>query len=207
MGLIADCGYEPAYEHEGHLVPVLEDGSEPPYAWSPAIAARISGWHIGCSCGWRDPEFWSRDPNDEIGHPPAELEGDEADALSHRWRVHLVETIPEFRVAEAAVLASSERDQLDDAVSFARAFGASWSAVAAAAGMSKQSAWQRWGGMRPARDVDEQQMRETVDQRVRAKNARLLRQAADAMEQAGPRDPAAWLRQRADTITFGQLSI
>lgn len=207
MGLIADCGYEPAYEHEGHLVTVLDDGTEPPYAWSPASAARIAGWYIGCSCGWRDEEFWTRDPADEIGHPPEELEGAEDDALSHTWRLHLVETIPEFRVAEAAVLASGERDRLDEAVGFARAFGASWSAVAAAAGMTKQSAWQRWGGMRPARDVDEQQMHETVDQRVRAKNARLLRQAAAAMEQAGPRDPAAWLRHRADTISFGQLSI
>lgn len=208
MGWTADCGYDPAYDHEGHLVTSLDDGTESEFnGWSPEISPRIGGWYIGCSCGWRDDQFWPRDPADEVGHPPDELDGDEHGALYRRWRAHLDEALPEIRVAEAAVLASDERDRLDDAVGLARTFGASWAAVAEAAGMSKQAAHERWGGLRTQRVGDEQQVRRTLDQRVRESNARLLRQAADDMEAAGPRDPADWLRQRADTITFGQLSI
>lgn len=146
MGLIADCGYDPAYVHEGHLITVLDDGTEPGCLWSAEIAGRISGWHIGCSCGWRDHEFWDRDPDDEVGHPPDELDGDDG-ALLHRWRDHLDDTLPEIRVAEAAVLASGERDRLDSAVRRARSVGASWSAVASAAGMSKQAAHERWAAV------------------------------------------------------------
>lgn len=204
MSWTLDAGYDPADEHEGHLATVLDDGTEP--EWSPVLAASIGGWHIACSCGWRDSEFWPQDPADEVGHPPEELDGNEHGALYRRWRAHVDEAIPELRVAEAAVAATDERDRLDDAVGLARAVGTSWNAVAAAAGMSTQDAHERWSSLRAQRPAGEEQVRRIVDRRVRESNARLLRHVAADMERAGPQDPAAWLRHRADTIVLAQGS-
>lgn len=46
-----------------------------------------------------------------------------------------------------------------------------------------------------------------ADQARRKDHARLLRTTAEALATAGPRDPVAWLHQRANTLDLGRQSL
>ncbi len=208
MGFIHDTGYGPAYEHEGVAYTVLADGTLT--ATYPAGEQRdYRGWRAGCSCGWVGSDY----PREQWGTgsilPPEAVD----DAASDEWDEHLYAALPELAVYELRTEESWQRTCLGAAVVRARDAGVSWARIADAAGMSRQAAHERWGGIdeAPARlpepEPSPSATHHAAQQARRRANARLLRTAADALAAAGPRDPAAWLHQRADTIVFGQQSI
>ncbi|MFI6816076.1 hypothetical protein ACIBG7_26975 [Nonomuraea sp. NPDC050328] len=114
-----------------------------------------TGWRGHCECGWQGPtwtrvldsvqeEFDNRrayDPDPrEWGHVPDRVE----QAIHQEWKSHLEPvTVTTVRTAAAALrLAQAE---LDQAVHAARADGQSWARIGDAAGMTRQSAHERWG--------------------------------------------------------------
>lgn len=112
------------------------------------------GWRGLCSCGWTGP-LWRRTPLPPAHNPglhtvyadPGQYaippDGTE-DAIAGEWRGHLPP--PELAaVTAAADAARKAAADLDDAVRRAHASGASWAAIGAAAGMSRQAANERWG--------------------------------------------------------------
>lgn len=145
MGWTHDTGHDPAYDHEGYPLSVLDDGTEVGY-WSAEIGRRVTGWRAGCECGWRGGRFYSRTewPSPD-GGAPEEVDGYDTEAGTYaEWTRHLAEAVPTLAVHDAAERAATARDELNRAVALARAAGASWAAIGAAAGMSKQSAHERW---------------------------------------------------------------
>jgi hypothetical protein len=104
-----------------------------------------------CECGWRG-EAWTRvtDPADHCPdarriHYPETDPPDEVEQAAHEeWRTHIG---PEAALAEITDLAAEHarigRD-LAQAVDQARAAGAPWAAIGAAAGITRQSAHERW---------------------------------------------------------------
>jgi hypothetical protein len=111
------------------------------------------GWRGVCTCGWLGPLFRrvpSPGQQDVARHQvhadpgpgaivPAELEG----AIFAEWKAHLPhETLAE--VTAAAEDARKAEARLDDAVARARAASQTWEAIGRAAGMTRQSANQRW---------------------------------------------------------------
>jgi hypothetical protein len=124
------------------------------------------GWRGLCTCGWTGP-LWRRTPLPPAHSPALHTvyadpgryasppDGTEA-AIGEEWRGHLPP--PELvAVAAAAGAARTAAADLDDAVRRAHASGASWAAIGAAAGMSRQAANERWGKHRlPAATGDGQ---------------------------------------------------
>lgn len=165
MGWTWDTGYRPAYEHEGYAAAVLDDGTITG-THDGATTGRFVGWCAACDCGWRGAQFW---PRDEVlaadplyaeqverypggaSVPPESVEGteDDGDAALGQWRAHLAEALPGLAVHDAAARLSEARDGLDTAVGRARAAGASWTVIGDAAGLTRQSAHERWGAAFP----------------------------------------------------------
>lgn len=99
-------------------------------------------------------------PPDSPGHVPGQLDlvpdPDDLDAEGARLaaeldRVRALRMEHTLRavsaVASAADRAALAGAELDAAVAAARDAGATWQQIADAAGMRRQSAWQRWGGI------------------------------------------------------------
>jgi hypothetical protein len=127
------------------LNPIVVDGRE-------AI-----GWRGICDCGWLGP-LWQRvdsaaehdpaarrihapDVDDlQYGDAPADIEDE---GIYWEWRGHLE---PEHitAVREHAQAVAVAQDRLTDAVRTAREAGAPWADIGAAAGITKQSAHERW---------------------------------------------------------------
>ncbi|HYZ55795.1 MAG TPA: hypothetical protein VE733_20170 [Streptosporangiaceae bacterium] len=113
------------------------------------------GWRSVCGCGWRGP-LWQRvsDPSQHnpaahrIYDPAPSAWGDAPDGVEHaifrEWRGHLPpESLADVRAAAEAVREAQAR--LDEAVKRARADGSSWAGIGDAAGITRQSAHERWG--------------------------------------------------------------
>lgn len=117
------------------------------------------GWRGICECGWVGP-LWQRvdsaeehdlaarrihapDVDDlQYGDAPEEVE----EAIYWEWRAHLEpETLTAVR--EHAQAVSAAQGRLTIAVHEARQAGASWADIGTAAGISKQSAHERWAGI------------------------------------------------------------
>jgi hypothetical protein len=113
------------------------------------------GWRGVCECGWRGP-LWRKVPNAEqhgraprlvydpapsvYGDPPSGIE----DAIHQEWLGHLPpQSLADVR--EAAEDVRKAQARLDDAVQHARAEASSWADIGDAAGMTRQSAHERWG--------------------------------------------------------------
>jgi hypothetical protein len=114
------------------------------------------GWRGVCTCGWRGP-LWERvtdplehdlaarkvfdpDPSEWADIPAGFLE----DTIHHEWLRHLPPaSLAEVRAAAEDVHKADYR--LDEAVARARADGCSWADVGDAAGITRQSAHERWG--------------------------------------------------------------
>jgi hypothetical protein len=86
-----DTGHAPAYDHEGGVAVVVEDGTDP--ATPPdQIGPRVTGWRAGCQCGWHGTQLHPRAawPDDEYAHAP--------EAVEHRcradWERHLHAALP-----------------------------------------------------------------------------------------------------------------
>jgi hypothetical protein len=111
------------------------------------------GWRGVCTCGWAGPLFRRvpaagqhdlarhqvhADPGLYADAPP-----DVADAILAEWTAHLPhETLAE--VTAAAEDARKAESRLNDAVAAARAASQTWEAIGRAAGMTRQSANERW---------------------------------------------------------------
>ncbi|ORB70554.1 hypothetical protein BST44_23365 [Mycobacterium scrofulaceum] len=107
---------------------------------------------------WVSQELWTRVPS-PVRHDPAAfrifaadddvldvVSGGDADEAGHAvwWNEHISDIDAEAEIAAAlAVIRSGER-QLDRAVLHARGRQMSWARIGAAAGMSAQSAHERW---------------------------------------------------------------
>lgn len=135
--------------------------------WAAALAASgdtrtvdgrdAVGWRGVCGCGWLGP-LWVRvhrvdqadagqrrvlvyDPDpDRYGSEPPSLE----EAVHVEWLDHLAPDEALNGVRIAAQAAGRALEDLDDAVRGARVLNLSWAAIGAAAGISRQSAHERW---------------------------------------------------------------
>ena len=112
------------------------------------------GWRGLCECGWHGP-LWRKvadashqdlaahkvyDPAPSVyGDAPAGIE----DVIYQEWRGHLP---PQWLadVRAAAEDAHKAEARLNDAVQRARANGSSWADIGDAAGITRQSAHERW---------------------------------------------------------------
>ena len=129
-------------------------------------SAEIVGWLLRCDCArrsssevsaWTDPVQWTRVPSasleDLASHrvfaPDADLDvnvrPEVAEAAQVVWRGGHLDPIDVADEIQAAAEARRDADaRLDAAVAKARRLGRSWADIGAAAGMTRQSANERW---------------------------------------------------------------
>ena len=145
MGWTHDTGYDPAYAHEGYPAAVLDDGTDTAIH-TAALQDRVRGWRAACECGWRGAGFWPRAEYPRSSSmAPDEVDGFDTDGgIFAEWSVHLHATLPGLAVHDAAQDIDTAMRRLDQAVAEARRAGASWTVIGAAAGLTRQSAYQRW---------------------------------------------------------------
>jgi hypothetical protein len=151
MGWIHDTGYGPAYDHEGWTATVLDDGSDTG-SWPAPPGRQVTCWRAACECGWRGPA-WPRAewPSDDSWPPKEVEEGEDGQGGCYgQWAAHLRDALPDLAVHDTARRLEAARAELDTAVIDARAAGTSWERIGAAAGISRQSAHERWNGMAAA---------------------------------------------------------
>ena len=129
-------------------------------------SAEIVGWRLRCECArrtssevsiWTDPVQWTRVPSasleDIARHrvfaPDTDTDAHErpevAKAAQAVWRREHLDPIDVDDEIQAAAEARRDADaRLDAAVAKARRLGRSWADIGAAAGMTRQSANERW---------------------------------------------------------------
>lgn len=146
MACSSTIRFGPAYEHEGYAAGVLDDGTDTG-TWTAAIGARVSGWRAAYDCGWRGGQFYSRaEWPSELGVAPDAVEGWEAGAGRYaEWDAHLAVALPALAIHDLTLRIAEAQEELERAVARARAAGESWSSIGAAAGVTRQSAHERWG--------------------------------------------------------------
>ncbi|WP_280232273.1 hypothetical protein [Nocardia cyriacigeorgica] len=115
-------------------------------AWRP-----ICGGPGGRSC-WHG-QLWAR-VTDPAEHDPAARKlyspyitgpaEDDEDLMMREWQAHIAPMRGTADVEDAAAEVVEAQRRLNEAVVAARAQGASWEAIGRAAGMSRQSAHERW---------------------------------------------------------------
>jgi hypothetical protein len=150
-GGVGPAGYRVSYDADGAEAWQREE-------WRPDAA--VVGWMGACTCGWR-AEPWARvaaqaeedlaarrafgDYLAEDGRVLFDVDHAAiADAVHGEWKRHIE---PDVVLAEVAALAGEHAEvgrRLADAVGRARAVGASWTDIGAAAGITRQSAHERW---------------------------------------------------------------
>ncbi|MEV6432958.1 hypothetical protein [Nocardia sp. NPDC051463] len=149
----ADDRWSGGWENGAFLITRRADGSMlPVHEWFPRPPAEVIGWRPMCECGWRG-SFWTRvgtpaeedisrqrGHSSEFGDPSQELE----DAAMREWERHIAPSKAAWPVVQAAREFYDAQDRLNDVVRQARADGASWTDIGDAAGMTRQSAHQRW---------------------------------------------------------------
>jgi hypothetical protein len=168
MGWVTDDG-----QHEGRDAAVFPDGRFSVGSGSGGVLVRyldrardtgdpdlvdgttVVGWRGVCECGWRGP-LWER-VTDPMEHQPrgarklyvpdpgryADTPGGIDDEIYFEWRGHLPpRALADVR--EAAEDVRKAQARLDDAVQRARGDGISWADIGDAAGMTRQSAHERW---------------------------------------------------------------
>lgn len=150
-----DDGVAVSIDADGRPIPVERRVSRPP--------AEVIGWRVACDCpgrkrGWAS-ELWIRVPSRALEDLSAHRihatdeetwtvddRDDVHAAVEHQWHTEHAEpfaVLDEIREAQADLARATTR--LDDAVCAARRIGTSWEAIGQAAGVSRQSAHQRWG--------------------------------------------------------------
>lgn len=144
MSWIPDTDFEAAYEHEGFVASVADDGKRLPNVNSDT-APLVRGWRAECVCGWRSEKHYpiSDYPGEDGLAEPAGVD----DACRELWRAHLRAAVPALAVHDAATALERAKADLDNAVIDARVAGASWDRIGQAAGVSRQSAHERWGDL------------------------------------------------------------
>lgn len=116
---------------------------------------RVRRWVPQCTCGWRGT-IWERvtepgqasdaarrgwRPLGDIGDAPEHVE----ETAHAEWRRHLAPQQAVAAITAAAAAVAEHQRQLTAAVHEARRCGVSWERIGAAAGISRQSAHERWG--------------------------------------------------------------
>lgn len=142
MSWIHDTGHGPALNHEGGVVDVLEAGTDPSTP-PDQIGPRVIGWRSGCECGWRGARFFLRaewPTTDEYARAPEEVE---AHCMAE-WERHLHVEMPVLAIHDLTRQIAQAQDDLVHAVGAARAADVPWTMIGEAAGLSGQSAHERW---------------------------------------------------------------
>ncbi len=143
-----------------------EDGS---WTWPTRPSGEVTGWVVCCDCysntsfgapsSWIGPGF-TRVPSKTLEDLPARRifaaddhvayvseRDDVHDTAVELWRSeHTFGTDALTEVQAAAAAAAQAKLRLDAAVALARHSGASWADIGRAAGMTRQSAQERWRG-------------------------------------------------------------
>ena len=114
----------------------------------------ITGWRGQCECGWQG-EFWQRVtkpeeadlnqrtayvPREKSGHAPEPVD----DAIGDEWLAHIAPLGSVAGVKAAMRDYAQAGRRLDKTVAAARAAGATWADIGRAAGITRQSAHERW---------------------------------------------------------------
>ncbi|WP_196222068.1 hypothetical protein [Gordonia sp. 135] len=129
-------------------------------------SAEIVGWLLRCDCGrwnssdgssWTDPVRWARVPSaaledlsrHRVFAPDTDVHANErpevAEAAQAVWRQEHLDPLDIDDEIRSAADARRDADaRLDAAVAKARRLGRSWADIGAAAGMTRQSANERW---------------------------------------------------------------
>jgi len=178
-----DTGYEPAYDHGGLTLAQLTDGTEHQADFIPTgTDAHVTGFLAGCACGWRGPAHL----RSQVPDLTAE---DAEDMLVREWTDHVYDALPELELHE--VLNDTEAaDPVAQAVRTARAGGAPWARIGAAAGTSRQAAWERWHHLEPAPDALPGDLRDGADFDSRRVVLALLTNRPD--DKVDPRSATDW---------------
>jgi hypothetical protein len=141
MSWIHDTGYGLALDHEGGVADVLEDGTD---ASTPPdqIGPRVTGWRSACQCGWRGTQIYLRSewPSTEYALAPEEVE----EHCMAEWERHLRIALPVLAIHDLTRQIAQAHDDLVQAVCAARSAGVSWTMIGEAAGITGQSAHERW---------------------------------------------------------------
>lgn len=165
--LFADGMAGSGWSGGGITITTAADGTEIPYGQQPPSrpASEVVGWRVGCNCNYGQPgrdriwhgQPWTRAAEEDIDHRRLCVTDEQAlemvfddegpgRFLYAEWeRDHLGAYHDLAGVAAAAHAVAQARRQLDTAVAMARVAGASWADVGKAAGISRQSAHERWG--------------------------------------------------------------
>jgi len=106
--------------------------------------AEVVGWRPQCDCGWQgplEPRPAGLSDRDAMGAPQV-IE----DAIFAAWEAHRAPSQATFLVERAAEAHRRAGQELTEAVTAARQAGVSWAEIGRAAGISRQSAHERWAG-------------------------------------------------------------
>jgi hypothetical protein len=165
-GTLGSSGTTGAPDGSVHVIISFGDGDSESRVTRPV--AQITGWRIACDCyrsgsfqrseAWVSPTQWVRVPSAALQDVAAgkiyasdddvadvSLRADvEAAVLTLLRREHLDGDIAIVEIQAARQELANAQGRLDAAVQAARAAGLSWAAIGDAAGMTGQSAHQRW---------------------------------------------------------------
>ena len=141
MSWVHDTGYGPSLDHEGGVTDVLEAGTDPSTP-PDQLDPRVTGWRSGCQCGWRGTQFYLRSewPDTEYALAPAQVD----QYCRIDWERHLRVALPLLAIHDLTQQIAHAQHDLADAVCAARATDISWTVIADAAGITPQTAQDRW---------------------------------------------------------------
>lgn len=151
--LFADGALAGSYGPAGVEVSEYADGTRAEHQADVRADAEVIGWRAWCSCGWKGSTY-TRVASPELEDRVRRLAYEAADSpfppqwvedtVHGEWLAHVApaEAVTEVAAAAHDVAAATER--LDDAAIRARLAGASWAAIGAAAGITRQAAHLRW---------------------------------------------------------------
>lgn len=154
-------------DHEGYVSLLFADGERSSgssgrgvLVWPGGDIAReeirpyadVVAWQVQCDGSRERPCDWVGQRFDLAHERPEHIDGrwmepteDREEAFRQEWLRHVRPFEVTRKVEAAADGVRRAIDALEDAVTAARADGASWSQIGRAAGVTKQAAQQRWG--------------------------------------------------------------
>lgn len=155
--------------HEAYVAPEFPPGM-PDDANARDVGSTVTGWRVRCECSTPTSlgpvSSWASDLLVRVPTPALEnlatgriyATDEEAGWIDSRldvgdlavkiWREqHLAIPSALDRIEKARYAADAAQRRLDEAVTAARTAGASWEAIGRVAGMTRQSAHQRWAGL------------------------------------------------------------
>lgn len=160
--VFADGMYGSGWNGSQPLANNTPDGAMLPYEqWQTRTADEIVGWRPICTSNRLRRECWHGNlwtrVRDQDEHDPAgrqlyspfvtgPAEADE-DRMMREWETHVAPMRGTADVRYAAKDVTDAELRLNQAVIAARQQGASWEAIGRAAGMTRQSAHERWATM------------------------------------------------------------